>query len=107
MWAIRIEKCWGFSRCKSIGKALWYDDESPEGLWMCAKCADEWEMSCEAPEVIEDEQDDGDDDFSSCGACKGSGGEHPMMCRHCGGSGEAARSRDDDFDPSYYDRWED
>lgn len=103
MKAMKIEKCWGFSKCKTIGTALWYDDESPEGLWMCASCAAEWEMSAEAPAVTED--DDNQDGY--CGACGGSGGEHPMFCRDCGGTGEAVRNRGDDYDPSYYDRWDD
>lgn len=102
MRAMRIEKCWGFSRCKTVGTALWYDDESPEGLWMCAGCAAEYEMRTEPPEV---EQDDSDDDYGYCGACGGSGGEHPAFCRDCGGTGESGRKMEPD--PSYYDRWDD
>lgn len=99
MKAMKIEKCWGFSKCKTIGTALWYDDESPEGLWMCASCAAEWEMSAEAPAVTED--DDNQDGY--CGACGGSGGEHPMFCRDCGGTGEARTEREYDW-ASRYDR---
>ena len=66
---------------------------------MCAKCADEWEMSCEAPAVTED--DDNQDGY--CGACGGSGGEHPMFCRDCGGTGEARTEREYDW-ASRYDR---